>query len=397
MMLRMQSSRQQRGVEAAPLLPLGEEPLVERVERRHVIGRQLKVEDVDVLRDALRPHAARAQCSRPSEVAQQQAARAVTACRVPRRAWACALAAAPRTTRRQLGWPRARAPLGQRHVAVLHRPPHQHLRGRGAVPRGDRAERRVGEPQRARERRVGDEPDAALAAEGVDLVLAQKGVQLHLVGRGHDARGRRHSWRRRLHARTGGIGERARPERGGHPCAQKATPLRAPPTRLDEPEALRLLERAPVGNALRRVERRVDEVEVGRCAEQLDARAHRLEHRRVAVLDPRAVLARPHLGRDVDAVTRHARVPNRSSDVLLVLVEAGSVEVTVADAERLEHDAVRRLSRRRVVEAEADRRDGVAVAERHTWHVDSLAALRLRAGVLAERAEREQESNALHG
>ena len=66
---------------------------------------------------------------------------------------------------------------------MLARLAHERLRSRDAVPRGRRLQRGVVEAERARERGVGDQADATRRAEGLDLVLSQKGVQLNLRGR----------------------------------------------------------------------------------------------------------------------------------------------------------------------------------------------------------------------
>jgi len=114
--------RHRRRIELAPLFPLGEEALVQRVQRRHVGLPELEVEDIRVLRDPLGAHA-----------------------------------------------------LGQRHIAVLHRPANKHLRGRDAVGLCDAGENGVVEPEGARERRVRDDGDRALAAECSDVVLPEEG------------------------------------------------------------------------------------------------------------------------------------------------------------------------------------------------------------------------------
>ena len=106
-------------VDIAPLLPLREEALVERVELLHLRGRDLELEDVDVLGDALGPHR-----------------------------------------------------LRQRHVTVLHGPADVNLGRRRTVGLGDLLDHGVVEALGAGQRRVRDQSNAARLAEGLDLVLA---------------------------------------------------------------------------------------------------------------------------------------------------------------------------------------------------------------------------------
>mmetsp|Transcript_27930 Transcript_27930/g.91091 ORF Transcript_27930/g.91091 Transcript_27930/m.91091 type:complete len:228 (+) Transcript_27930:100-783(+) len=213
------SSWQRRRVELPPLLPLGEEPLVERVERRHLLRRELEAEDVHILRHPLGSD----------------------------RLW-------------------------ERHVPVLHGPAHQNLRSRDAVPRGRRLQRGVVEAERARERGVGDQADATRRAEGLDLVLSQKGVQLNLVGGWHHARARRIDQLLQ-------VGD----AKVAHPDAPR------------ESEPLRLLECEPVLDPLLRVDRPVNQVEVGARAQRGNARVDCVEHGREPVLDPAALRLGPHL------------------------------------------------------------------------------------------------------
>eukprot|EP00966_Prymnesium_polylepis_P150786 3482937-Prymnesium_polylepis.1 len=101
-----------------------------------------------------------------------------------------------------------------------------------------------------------------------------------------------------------------------------------------------------VVDALRRVERCVDEIEIGVRAEQLDGRLHRIEHSLLTVCQPLAVFARPDLGRDEDLVARDARVPHGATDVLLVLVERRGVKMPAVegmgdDRARVAHNMAR--------------------------------------------------------
>ena len=127
---------------------------------------------------------------------------------------------------------------------------------------------------------------------------------------------------------------------------------------------LGFLEREPVVDALLRIHGPVNEVEVGVRPQLLHRRLDVLQHHVVRVGLPPALGFRPDLGRDMDLVARHARVLDRASDVGLVLVEPGRVDVAVANFNCFLDDVVRDGAGRRVVHAEAHRRYGVAVAQR---------------------------------
>lgn len=131
----------------------------------------------------------------------------------------------------------------------------------------------------------------------------------------------------------------------------------------------------PLHRAVRAVviaERLVDEQQVEIVGLQL---AHRLFDGRLGLFITR--VRDPHLGRQEKLLARKAALLQRRAHALFIVIGLRGVDAAVADADGVEHAALRVLGRR-LVDAVAQLRHFDAVVQRDIFHDDTSKILKCR-------------------